>query len=122
MMRLNRFAKLLAVCGLFACLTPASWATPYASEVRNTSGNTWEFVLNEAADNVSVLRNGANTVNLGALAPGRYTFDMTGFTTFDIKAQKSAPVAWTPISSGTNLFTNFEQPSDVIVNTIPSSP
>jgi len=121
-MRLNRFVGLLAISGLVACLPTRSSATPYASEVRNTTGSTWEFVLNETADNVSVLRNGGNAVNLGTLAAGRYTFDMTGFSTFDIKVQKSAPVAWTPISSSTNLFTNFEQPSDVIVNTIPTSP
>src|SRR3982750_3749963 len=118
-MRMNRFCTLPLVCGLFACFQTTSWATPYASGVRNTTGNTWEFVLNEASDNVTVLRNGANAVNLGALAAGRYTFDMTGFATFDVKVQKAAPTAWTAISSSTNLFTNYEQPSDAIVNTNP---
>src|SRR5262245_54780203 len=120
-MRLNRWANWLVV-GLIALLPTRSWATPYASQVRNTTGNTWEFVLNEAADNVTVLRNGANAVNLGALTAGRYTFDMTGFSTFNVKVSKSAPVGWTAISDSANLFTNFEQPSDAIVNTIPTSP
>jgi hypothetical protein len=113
--------------GLFAVLTAITAAstlnaTPYASNVFNTTGNTWSFVLNEGADNVTVLRNGGNAVNLGNLAAGRYTFDMTGFNSFDIKVQKSAPVAWTAISDAANKFTNFEQPRDVAVNTNANSP
>src|SRR5437588_227592 len=46
MMRLNRFFSLMVVCGLAMCFATRSSATPYASSVRNTSGNTWEFVLN----------------------------------------------------------------------------
>src|SRR4051812_16752406 len=99
MSRLIRQRYLLTVLGLVLCCPLRSWATPYASEVRNTTGNTWEFVLNEAADNVTVNRTGSTAVNLGALAAGRYTFDMTGASAFDIKVQKSAPVAWNAISS-----------------------
>ena len=33
-------------------------AVPYASGVRNTTGSTWEFVLNEASDNVKMNRTG----------------------------------------------------------------
>src|SRR5438270_12176312 len=120
-MRLNRVWKLFLVVGLLSwCATPSS-ATPYASSVRNTSGNTWEFVLNEAADNVTVLRNGANPVNLGGLAAGRYTFDMSGFSTFDVKVAKNAPVAWTAISSSSNVATMFRVGNDVITNNNPSN-
>jgi len=122
MMRLNGFGKLLLVGGLFACFQMTSWATPYASGVRNTSGNTWEFVLNEAADNVTVLRNGANPVNFTAPAPGRYTFDMTGFSGFDINVNKNAPTAWTAISDAANPYTQFTQPDSVAVNKTPNSP
>jgi hypothetical protein len=106
---------------VFATATRAP-AVPYASGVRNTGGNTWEFVLNESADNLTVLRNGGNALNLGALPAGRHTFDMTGFSTFSIEASKSAPVGWTTISDPTNLFTNFTIPSGLAINTIPSSP
>ncbi len=121
MMRRSQFCSLLAVFGL-AAIPTTLFATPYAANVRNTTGDTWEFVLNEAADDVTVLRDGANPVSLGTLAAGRHTFDMTGFSTFDIQVQKSAATGWTAISDSLNLFTNFEQPSDVIVNNIPSSP
>ena len=38
-------------------------------------------------------------MSLGALAAGRYSFDMTGFSTFKIAVSKNAAVAWTQISS-----------------------
>jgi hypothetical protein len=113
---------LAAVVGLGWGAPRAAHAVSYASGVRNTAGAMWEFVLNEPADNVSVVRNGGNTVNLGALAAGRHVFDMTGFTTFDIKVAKSAPAVWTDLSSATNSFARFEQGSDVIVQTNPSHP
>lgn len=107
---------------LFVPLALQCHAVPYASGVRNTTGTTWEFITNEAADNVTILRNGANPLDLGALPAGRHTFNMTGFSTFDIRVSKSAPSGWTPISSSTNLYTNFEQPNDVAVNTDPTNP
>lgn len=118
-MRQSRF---LMVASAVAALATSAYATPYAANVRNIGGSNWEFVLNEAADNVTILRNGGNALNLGAQTVGRHTFDMTGFSTFDIKVSKSAPTAWTEISSGSNLFTSFEQPADVNVNTNPASP
>ncbi len=88
---------------------------------RNTAGSTWEFVLNQAADNVTVLRNGGNALNLGALAAGRHTFDLGAFSSFDIQVSKSAPADWTLISDPTNLFTNFNIPSGLAINTNPAS-
>ena len=55
---------------LLAVLANIASAVPYASGVRNTSGTTWEFILNEAADNVTVTRDGGNPLNLGGLAAG----------------------------------------------------
>jgi hypothetical protein len=99
----------------------ATWAVPYASGVRNTGGSTWEFVLNESADNVTVTRDGGNALDLGGLAAGRHMFNMTGFTTFEIKVSKNAAAGWTEISQPSNLFTNFEQPVGLAVNTNPAS-
>jgi hypothetical protein len=98
-------------------------AAPYASGVRNTGNNVWQFVLNAAADNVRVLRDGGNALELGALAAGRHTFNMTpSFSSFDIVVTDSAPVAWTRISNPANRFTNFEQPTGLAINTDPTSP
>src|SRR5215471_9012071 len=72
-------------------------AVPYASGIRSTSGSTWEFVLNQASTGVTVTRDGGSPLNLGALAAGRYTFDMTGHTTFDIKVSNSASTAWSQV-------------------------
>jgi PEP-CTERM motif len=120
-MRLDRLFAYLFALSFVSVFGAVASAVPYASSVRNTSGSSWEFVLNEAADAVTVLRNGANPVNLGALAAGRHTFDMTGFSTFDIQVQKSAPAGWTSITDPTNPFDDFTIPSGVIVNKSPSN-
>jgi len=122
MMRLNRLIGLSVLFGVVACLPTRSSAVPYAANVRNTTGSTWEFVLNETADSVTVKRNGANPVNFVAPAPGRYTFDMTGFANFDIEVSKNAPAAWTVISDSANPYTQFTQPDSVAVNKLPNSP
>jgi hypothetical protein len=90
--------------------------------VRDTGNNVWQFVLNAPADNVTVLRNGGNAENLGALAAGRHTFNMASFNSFDIVVTDSAPIGWTRISDPTNRFTNFEQPTGLAINTDPTSP
>lgn len=112
------------VIALALACSEAATATPYASSVRNTTGATWEFVLNESASNVTVLRDGGNAVNLGALAPGRHTFDMNTFTTWQIKVSQNTAVApYTLIGDpNTNPYTAFERPDGVTVNTNPLSP
>src|SRR5690349_21513961 len=97
-----RFASFRTLLCAALAIAPASfaWAVPYASGVRNTTGSTYEFVLNEAASNVTVLRDGANLVNLGALTAGRYNFDMSGFSTWEVKVQQSTAVTpWTLIKN-----------------------
>ena len=111
----------VVVCFLVCSIAVTASAVPYASSVRNM-GTTWEFVLNEAADSVTVLRDGGNAIDLGAIGPGRHTFDMMGFSSFEIQVQKSAPTGWTALSDSANLFTNFERPYGLAVNTDASSP
>ncbi|MGI9456644.1 MAG: PEP-CTERM sorting domain-containing protein [Aeoliella sp.] len=98
-----------------------SFAVPYASGVRNTTGTSYEFILNESADNVTVQRDGANAVDLGPLSAGRHTFDLGAFSTYDIQVAKDTPAAWTEISDATNLHTNFLRPVGVVVNQDPTS-
>jgi hypothetical protein len=118
---MQRF-RFVLVASAVAALAGNAFATPYAANVRNTGGTTWEFVLNEGADSITVKRNGANPVNFAAPAAGRYTFDMAGFSSFDIEVAKNAPVGWTPLNDATNAYTNFTQPNSVAVNTKPNSP
>jgi hypothetical protein len=91
-------------------------ATPYATNVFNTAGNSWQFTLNAPANDVTVLRNGANPVDLGPLTAGAHTFDMTGFSSFNIQVKNSAPDAWTSISDPSNAFDDFTFPNGVAIN------
>lgn len=111
----------VALAANFTCPV-VSFAVPYASGVRNTGGTMYEFVLNESADNVTITRNGGNALNLGALAAGRHTFDLSGFTSFDIKAEKSAAPGLTLISNDANLYAKFARPSGLAINRDPASP
>lgn len=101
---------------------PAAFAVPYASQVINTAGSTWEFVLNEAADSITILRDSGNPVTLNAPAAGRHTFDMSGFSSFEIQVAKNAAEGWTELSSESNLHTYYQRPTGVAVNQDASSP
>src|SRR5947209_5134938 len=86
---------------LAAALLPTgpAQAVPYASGATNTGG-TVSFILNEAADSVTVLLNGgATTLNLGALGKGRQSFSLGGAASFQIVVNKATPPAWTLTSS-----------------------
>ncbi len=99
---------------------------PYASQVRDLGGNMREFVLNEAADSITVLRDGANPVTIAAPIAGRHSFDMTGFSSFEIEVNKNTPAqpfgAWTIISDPANQFSRFERPLGVAINKNAASP
>ncbi len=122
MMRFPNNGTLVLAAVLVAAFVAHASAVPYASAVRNTGGNMYEFVLNESADSVTINRDGGNPVVLNAPAAGRYSFDLTGFSSFDIQVAKDAPAGWTEISDRSNLFTHFWRPNSVVVNKDPSSP
>jgi hypothetical protein len=121
-MRLRCYSLAISAYVCFIATCDSLQAAPYATGVRDTGNNVWQFVLNAPADNVTVLRNGGNAENLGALAAGRHTFNMAGFNSFEIVVTDSAPVGWTRISDPANRFSNFEQPTGLAINTDPSSP
>ena len=106
-----------------AALAPISGrATPYASSVTN-AGGVVSFRLNESADNVSVVFDGgASTLDLGALTKGLQSFNLGGATTFEIVVKKSAPPAWSLISSDTNTLLQFNSPRGVAVSFVTNSP
>ena len=118
-------SRLLVVLSLASvCFAlPRAQAVPYASQVIQT-GNTVEFVLNMPADSITILRDGANEVNIPTPMKGRHTFDMTGFSDFEIQVANDAESSWTDISLGeeADLHTFFFRPTGVAVNKDPSSP
>jgi hypothetical protein len=121
MMRLNRFFIRPFVLALAVTSCSIALAVPYAANVRNTGGTTWEFVLNEPADSVTVLRDGGNPFNIATPAAGRHMFDMAGFTTFSIEVSKSAAEGWTSITDPSNTFDDFTLPTGLGVMTDPSN-
>ena len=114
-LRIAATLGIVSTCGIML-------AVPYASGVRDLGNDTWQFVLNAPADSVTVLRDGGNALDLGSLTSGRWTFSMTGFNSFEIAVSDNSPAGWARISDPANLFTNFEQPTGLAVNTDPSSP
>jgi hypothetical protein len=112
-------------------LAPNATASPYASGVTN-SGNTFSFVLNENADNVTILRDGGNALNLGPQSKGTLNFDMTGFTNYSINVTKlsgagfttpSGPLVGTPnqISDDNNPLMSYNAPRGLVVNSNPAN-
>src|SRR5690349_9464082 len=96
-------------------------ATPYASSVSASGGNV-TFVLNEAADNVTVVFDGGSiSEDLGALNAGTHTFALGGASTFQIVVKKDSGAGYTQgairqISSDANPLVRFNSPRGVTVN------
>ncbi len=116
---------------LFGASTGKLHARSYASELTNTAGVV-SFTLNAAADNVKVVF-GTTTNDLGALAAGSYSTNVSASGVVKVEVTKSNPVGWsnTPsafvasklqISSDSNPFTRYNSPRGVAVNRNPSSP
>jgi len=103
-------------------LTAVARAVPYASGVSNNAG-TVSFILNESADNVTVMFDGgASSIDLGALGSGAHSFNLDAATSFEIVVRKVVPPAWTQISSDTNILNRFSFPRGVAVNPNPGTP
>jgi hypothetical protein len=97
-------------------------AVPYASAVRNTTDSMFEFVLNEAADSITISRDGGNEIVINSPAAGRHTFDLEGFSDFEIGVAKNASPGWTEITdTDANLFTHFFRATGIAINRDPSS-
>ncbi len=96
-------------------------AVPYASAVVQT-GNTVDFILNETADTVTVLRDGGSALVIAGTA-GAHSFDMTGFSSYSIAVDHSAAAGWVESSSSiaNAASLNFERPNAVQVNKNPGS-
>jgi len=94
-------------------------AVPYATEVVKT-GDTVTYILNQNAASVEVLRDGGNALYPGTTA-GSYNFDMTGYTTFQIKVTGNDAPGWTQyIADGFDR--SFYIPLGVSIDKNPASP
>ncbi len=93
-------------------------AVPYATEVVKT-GDTVTYILNQDAASVEVLRDGGNALYPGTTA-GSYNFDMTGYTTFQIKVTGNDAPGWAKYVTD-QTSTSFEYPFGVAVNKNPGS-
>ncbi|NLX21530.1 MAG: PEP-CTERM sorting domain-containing protein [Phycisphaerae bacterium] len=113
---------LVSVAACFLVSVPAAMAVPYASGLTQ-SGNTVGFVLNENATNVWVeLDGGAATQSLGALAKGSHSFDMTGYSSYQIKVLGTAAAGWTQYSNDGDNTSKYYSPKGVTVDRNPLSP
>ncbi|HPY29294.1 MAG TPA: Calx-beta domain-containing protein [Verrucomicrobiota bacterium] len=101
------------------CLASTLQAVPYASGVvRN--GNTVTFILNHDAEGLVVLRDGGNPVYPGTAA-GELSFDMTGYTSYQIIVTGNTAVGWAQyVPDGNDR--NIEYPFGVSINKNPASP
>jgi hypothetical protein len=116
--------KALLACVASAAVVSVSgtaMAVPYAAQVSQT-GNTVNYVLNEAATTVTITRDGGNQIVINGATAGAASFDMTGFSTYSIEVSNTAAAGWaeTAVSSG-NAFMNFTRPNGVAVNKNPGS-
>jgi len=121
-------ARILVMLGAVALLMPRlALATPYASGVTNNAGVV-SFILNEAADNVTVVFDGgASSSDLGALGAGQHSFNLGAATSFAIEVRKASGPGYlngvtNRISSETNSLAWFFSPRGVAVNRNPGSP
>ena len=117
MIQLRRLAVGLAACSLTGSV---ALATPYASSVVSNAANSQvTFVLNQDAQGLVVLRDGANPVYPGTTA-GTHSFDMTGYASYQIIVTGNTAKAWTQfIPDGQDR--NFWFPNSVAINKNPAS-
>lgn len=108
----------------FAVLAVASgaMAVPYASGVTQ-AGSTVNFVLNQDATNAWVeFDGGAATLPLGSLTKGNHSFDMTGYSSYQIKVLGGGAAGWTQFSNDADNTSKYYSPRGVTVDRNPLSP
>ena len=109
----DSFVRSAAMLGL----STTAFAVPYASSVQNTGGNTWDFILNQGANQVTIMRDGGNAVVINNPAAGHHSFDMTGFSNFEIQVASSATAGWAQVSDDNLTQSQYYSPRGVAVNT-----
>ncbi|MBN1514518.1 MAG: hypothetical protein JXB13_21055, partial [Phycisphaerae bacterium] len=96
---MKRNASVLLAGLAVLAVASGAMAVPYASGVTQ-SGNTVNFVLNQDATNAWVeFDGGAASLPLGALTKGNHSFDMSGYSSYQIKVLGQSAAGWTQISN-----------------------
>jgi hypothetical protein len=109
----------LLVGVVFLALASTAMAVPYASGI-SQSGSTVSFILNQDATSVQAILDGGATLDLSTTA-GEISFDMTGYSTYEIKVTSNEAAGWTQYVPD-QTSTSFYQPVGVSVNENPSDP
>jgi hypothetical protein len=118
-MTMSRFVLTAAAAVAATASIPSmSHAGSYASGITESGGNV-SFVLNDAATDVTIVRDGVAT-SLGALPEGTHSFARNGASSYYIQVSNTAAPGWTLISTDTTQ-NNFELPRGVGVNTTSST-
>src|SRR6476646_6139210 len=120
---MSRIPKFLPVLLALVLAPVLATAHPYASGISNNAGNI-SFILNESADNVTVVFDGGgagNTNNLGALAKGVGSFALSGHTSYSIIVTKAGSGSISQTSSDANAFCQYFGPRGVAVNNNPKT-
>ncbi len=119
---MKRNATVLLAGLAVLAVASGAMAVPYASGVTQT-GNTVNFVLNQDAANAwVVLDGGAATLPLGALTKGSHSFDMTGYSSYQIKVLGGGAAGWTQFSNDGDTTSKYFSPRGVTVDRNPLSP
>ena len=112
--------KVIAMAAVMS-LASVAMAVPYASGV-SQSGMDVSFILNQQADVQIVFDGGAATLDLGNVAAGTHSFDMTGYSSWEIKCSAaSLGAGFVQFSNDSNLNNSFYTPAGVAVNRNPLS-
>jgi hypothetical protein len=107
--------RLILSLAMIMALPASALAVSYASGV-SEAGTNVSFILNQDAANVDVvLDGGVSTLSLGALSKGTHNFDITGYSSYQIKVNSAETPGWTQISADATS-TSFWSPLGISVN------
>lgn len=118
---MNRFLLGFVAPALILGSVASVVGAPYASGIRLTGGN-YEFILNEAADNVVVSFDVGSDAVLGSLSAGRHSFPLGGASSVEVAVARNAAAGFSAVDDSANLWTSFDRPGGLQINTNPASP
>ncbi len=111
---------LIALVAIVAT-APAAFAIAYASGVKNTGGNSYEFTLNEDAANVTVIRDGEADLALGALPRGTHAFMASGAFIIEVSTAAVAGGGTWVQTSVDGVDNSYFYPRGIGINKNPAS-
>lgn len=116
---MKRKLVLLSALMAVALLPSVAMAVAYASQVTPTGGGSFNFTLNHAASDVTIVRDGVPT-SLGPLGPGVHGFNDGGAATWCVKVSSGTYGSrknYTQYSTDALATSKYYSPKDVQANT-----